>query len=77
MQSFEIKTVEINEGGCDTLEKEITHCPIREYNSIGLVIESARREYEKGIHSMNYYVLNFDMLRFINLVMPLLQQSFI
>lgn len=46
-----VEIVKINEGSCYVLDKEIPHQPVRKTNSIGIVIESARRENEKG----NYY----------------------
>ena len=48
IQNNEVNTVIINEGYCYVLEGEIPHKPVREENTIGIVIESAKRCGEKG-----------------------------
>lgn len=48
MKDCKIETIEINEGYCFILPAGIPHKPIRAKNSIGIVIESTRRDGFKG-----------------------------
>lgn len=51
------ETVEIREGCCYLLSGGIPHKPIREENTVGIVIESSRRDCENGTFS--YLVIRF------------------
>lgn len=61
------------------LEKGIPHSPMREPNSIGIVIESARREIDKGIFQgvRRLNISKTSLYRFANLAMSLLLQDFV
>ena len=54
------ETIEINEGCCFLLPGGIPHKPVREENSVGIVIESTRRESENGtdVKWLKKYVTN-------------------